>query len=437
MAMDNVPAFFPRQTNLALIRFVQAIAPCLAVCLFQFRLEIAPQDLARLRQYDGERMLLFPNHPSFHDPMVMFTLSRRLQQPFQFLAAHETFVKPTVTFAISPVLMPLERIAQKQWFLRLFRAFMQRLGMYSVRRGLPDRPSVAATLDLVSEPDCRLVIFAEGGCSFQNDTVMPYRSGGIQLAFQAMKRFAKRSAPIPDIYVLPVAIKYSYCRNMAPIIRKTLARLETQLDLPKNGKTDYERLRAIAQSVLTNLEQEYGFPSPATDPPWTERVTTLKQRAIEYCESPLGLTPTGSYLRERVYRIQHKLEELEEAGSPLPEQNAIRRAAQRLLNFDAIYDGYVATLPTAERFLDTLIRLEREVFDIDQPPSKGFRRARVMVAEPINLKDYFDAFERDRTATVEQIITIVQQAVQASLDACNQSDQALAGSKRHFYGVEE
>lgn len=432
MAMDNVPAFFPRQTNLALIRFVQAIAPCLAACLFQFRLEIAPQDLARLRQYDGERMLLFPNHPSFHDPMVMFVLSGRLQQPFQFLAAHDTFVKPDVTFAISRALAPMEEIARKQWFVKLFRAFMQRLGMYSVQRGLPDRPSVAATLDLIAKPDCHLVIFAEGGCSFQNDTVMPYRSGGIQLAFQAMKRFTKQSDPIPDIYALPVAIKYSYSRNMAPIIRKTLAQLETQLDLPRNGKTDYERLRAIAQWVLTNLEQEYGLPSPSTAPPWTERVTTLKHRVIEYCESPLGLTPTGSYLRERVYRIQHKLRDLDEAGSPLPEQEAIRRAAQRLLNFDAIYDGYVATLPTAERFLDTLIRLEREVFDIDQPPPKGFRRARVMVAEPINLKDYFEAFGCDRHGTVEQVTALVQQAVQACLDECNLSDQALAGGGKYF-----
>ncbi|NJN24473.1 MAG: hypothetical protein HC810_08915 [Acaryochloridaceae cyanobacterium RL_2_7] len=57
------------------------------------------------------------------------------------------------------------------------------LGVYSVRRGQSDRPSMKETLSLLCQRDAHLVIFAEGGCSFQNDTVMPFRPGAIQLAF--------------------------------------------------------------------------------------------------------------------------------------------------------------------------------------------------------------------------------------------------------------
>ncbi len=90
------------------------------------------------------------------------------------------------------------------------------------------------------------------------------------------------------------------------------------------------------------------------------------------------------------------------------------------MNFDAIYDGYVAQNPTQERFLDTLTRLEREVFDIDKPPPKGHRQARVKIGEPLNLKDVFADYQRDRAYTVNAVMLEIQQAVQKNLDLLNQ-----------------
>ncbi len=90
------------------------------------------------------------------------------------------------------------------------------------------------------------------------------------------------------------------------------------------------------------------------------------------------------------------------------------------MNFDAIYDGYVAQNPTQERFLDTLTRLEREVFDIDKPPPKGHRQARVKIGEPLNLKDVFADYQRDRGYTVNAVMLEIQQAVQKNLDLLNQ-----------------
>ncbi len=90
------------------------------------------------------------------------------------------------------------------------------------------------------------------------------------------------------------------------------------------------------------------------------------------------------------------------------------------MNFDAIYDGYVAQNPTQERFLDTLTRLEREVFDIDKPPPKGHRQATVKIGEPFNLKDVFADAKRDRGYTVNAVMLEIQQAVQKNLDLLNQ-----------------
>jgi hypothetical protein len=63
-----------------------------------------------------------------------------------------------------------------------------------------------------------------------------------------------------------------------------------------------------------------------------------------------------------------------------------------------------------------LIRLEREVFNIDQPKPKGDRFAYVKLGDPINLADYLADYKRDRTATVDHLTATMQSIVQANLD---------------------
>ncbi|HCF29600.1 MAG TPA: hypothetical protein DEV81_20895 [Cyanobacteria bacterium UBA11049] len=92
------------------------------------------------------------------------------------------------------------------------------------------------------------------------------------------------------------------------------------------------------------------------------------------------------------------------------------KAAWRVLNFDAIYDGYVAANLTPERFLDTLIRLERDVFNIDRPRPKGHRQALLRVAEPLNLKDWFADYQQNRTITVKTVTQKIHQQVQQKLE---------------------
>jgi 1-acyl-sn-glycerol-3-phosphate acyltransferase len=397
--------FYPPRLNPFLVGLVRVVGPAIAHWYYRIDLEVAPEDLNRLKILGGKRRLLLPNHPTFQDPIVVFLLSARLRQAFYYLAAYEQF----------------QGVMGK---------FFQGVGVYSIRRGVADRPSIAQTLELMSKPDCRLVIFPEGGCSFQNDTVMPFRVGGVQIALQVLNRFAKQGEELPDFYVVPVSIKYRYTQNMAPIIQSTLGELEQALEITPQGN-DYERLRTISAQVLTNLEQEYGFDQTTVDAQsWNDRIVALKMHVLNQYEQQLALISSpGEPDRERVYRIQNAIQtpdELVETGANESAPSlgngtleAVQRAMFRLLNFDAIYDGYVAEKPTPERFLDTLIRLEREVFTIDQPAPKGHRKARVKIGEPINLKDFFEEYQRSRTATINKLVMEMQHVVQQNLDRLN------------------
>jgi len=399
-------AFYPSRPWPWLIRSLQILSPIVARWHYQVTLEIDPKALASLRELRRERVLLLPNHPTFQDPIVLYLLSARLGQQFYYLAA------------------------QDQLRGRLG-GLIQRLGGYSVRRGLADRASIAYTLDLLQKPSCKLVIFAEGGCSFQNDAVIPFRPGAIQIALQAMSRLVRQGQDVPNLYVVPIGIKYVYTQDMSAIIQDTLQNLETTLNI-SSTKTDdfYLRLRQISQQVLLRCEQDYGLSGQAIEQDsWDDRINRLKSKVIEHYETLLSISaPPDTPDRERVYKIQSILDNLATStpsvhtnSDPNLDHQAAIKAMARVLNFDAIRDGYVAELPTPERFLDTLTRLEREVFDIDIPKPKAHRIAKLGIENPINLKSFFQDYQQDKVAVVNKLTHMAQAAVQQQITTLSQT----------------
>lgn len=393
------PSFYPPKLNQLLTRICQSISYPAAYCAYQLELAIAPAEIERLKAIEDERIIYLPNHPTLDDGVVLFLLSTRLGQLFHYIVAYEAFKG-------------------------LLGGFLQRIGAYSIRRGLGDRPSIVQTLKLLQQPASRLVIFPEGGCSYQNDTVMPFRSGAVELALKAMNRLAQHDATVPNFYLVPVSLKYRYTSSMNSAIERTLSRLEEALNIKPVVPDCYQRLRIIAEEVLLNLEREYGIENNLIiEKDWNQRIEQLKNFVLEKCEQKLNLTSaTQLPMRERVYKIQSILESRSEKLSEDEETyDALYQTTVRLLNFNAIYDGYVASNPTPERFMDTLIRFEREVFQINHPRPKGHRKAHLSIGEPINLKDYFDRYKQNREATVENLTEQIQQTVQSNLDLLNAS----------------
>ena len=409
----EVKTFYPPKQIPLMARLVQSISYVLARVLYKAKLSVSEASVAKVRAIDSDtRVVLVCNHPTMEDGMTLFVLSARIGQLFHYVVAYEAFD------------------GLMGWFI-------QRLGCYSIRRGVGDRASISQTLTLLKEPSCRLVIFPEGGCSYQNDTIMPFRPGAIQLPMSALAQMAKKAKSTeqtPDFLVVPVSLKYRYRQPMRQVIETTLSRLEEQLNIPADlheesnvRKRSYLRLRRVANQVILKIEQEAGL-SSKDDLNWNQRIDRLKQIFIAKCETALEIEPNvNTPLRERVYKVQALLDESE----PTEDEKAMRTDllgpdkitreevfwdTVRLLNFDAIYDGYVAEAPTPERFLDTLTRLEREVFHLEHAQPKAPRRACFYIGDPINLKDYLDDYQRDRTATIEQLSNRLRDIMQRNLD---------------------
>ncbi|MGD1857532.1 MAG: 1-acyl-sn-glycerol-3-phosphate acyltransferase [Leptolyngbyaceae cyanobacterium] len=383
---SETPLFFPPKQQPLLIRLVQSVSYGMLQALYRCGLVVSDTDIAKLRAIDQARVVYVCNHPTMEDGVALFSLAARVGQLWHYIVARESF-----------------RGLQGR--------FLQWMGCYSIRRGLGDRASIAQTLSLLKEPQARVVIFPEGGCSYQNDTVMPFRSGAIQMPLQVMAQLAKRDPNI-DLYVVPISLKYRYTEPMTAVIEQTLQGLEQTLGITVADTADfYARLLEIASLVLTRIETEFGLANE--EQTWNQRIDRLRNHGISQCEQQLDLPSNGAPIRERVYRIQALLEV--EDSQTIAKGDALYWMTVRLLNFDAIYDGYVAANPTPERFLDTLMRLEREVYQIEHIRPKAHRQAIFRIGEPINLRHYVADLRKDKAGTVDRLTEQLRQTVQDNL----------------------
>ena len=383
--------FLPPQRNSLLTRLLQSICYLVIYFVYKISLVIDDRDVAELKAISDRRVVYLPNHSNLDDGLVMFAFSARIGQLFNYVVAYEAF----------------------RGFIG---KLMQLVGAYSIRRGVGDRYSIVQTSNILQQAECKLVIFPEGGCSYQNDTVMPFRSGAIELSFKAIEKIVKQQGSVPDFYLVPISIKYRYPKATETELAEALSRLETALSLKPTKDDFYSRLRTIAEGVLTNLESEYRVtPVDLTD--WNQRIEDLKKRMLDYCEEKLDITSAREFPnRERIYKVQSILTSISDTKGTNLDYEHIYQTTVRLLNFDAIYDGYVATHPTIERFFDTIDRLEREVFQIDRPKPKGRRQAIVKMGTPINLKEYWQPSKCDRQQAIDNLTQVAQQMVQANLN---------------------
>ncbi len=387
--------FIPPRQNPLLIRLVQSIFYLVTYFAFKFRLTVAEEDLAKVRAIASSRVVYLPNHSNLDDGVAVFQLSARIGQLFHYVVAIEAF----------------QGVVGK---------ILQLVGAYSLHRGVGDRSSVRQTLNILQQPRCKLVIFPEGGCSYQNDTVIPFRTGAIELSLKALEKLVKQENTVPNFYLVPVSLKYCYLSNTKEQINRALERLETALFVKSDRSDAYTRLRAIAEKVLNNLEAEYHVIVEQTD--WNQRLENLRKQMLGYCEAKLDIAAKNQLPnRERIYRVQSVLRNLSASDRTVAiDYEHLYLTTVRLLNFDAIYDGYVAEKPTPERFFATIDRLEREVFASDRPRFKGRREIIAKIGTPINLKDYWQEYQSNQpTASRIQIINnlteMVQQEVQTNL----------------------
>lgn len=396
------PMFVPPRDNPLIRGVTNTLLPAFSQAAFNIRdVRIDPEGLEIAREAVQSRTIFSPNHPTGNDPIVMVWLSKLLGQPFNYLAAREVFV------------------GAKGWFLN-------QLGAYSVIRGVPDRASLRATRELLAEQDRKLVIFPEGEIYEYNDTLLVFQSGVAQIGFWTLDDLEKRGKK-PELPIIPVAIKYR-CTDVPRLaIEKSLAALEKALDLgAPAAMTMYARLLRIGDKVLSSLERQEGLkPQPGGE--LNPRIQAVRTRMMERVAHAVGTAiARGQSPADQLHHLYFDLkswvgllppdhsdydERLYEQRMDIAEP--LFKDLTRLQNFIAVTGDYVAAEATAERFLDVLGRLEKEVFGSIRHNVP--REALVKIAPPIRLENHYHAYQTKKREAVGNVTKTMEETIRGML----------------------
>ena len=344
------------------------------------RVEISGEDIARLKKLENERVVITPNHPTNTDPALVFELSRRAGIPFHYLCCREAF---------------------DGWH-GYWGWVIQRLGAYSVVRGTIDRESFRYTRELLAKPKSKLVIFPEGEVYSQNDSLLPFQVGAIQLALWGQEE-ARETDKNARVLLLPIALRYRFAGDVKAELSRKLSRMESKLKLPLLPHNDlYVRMRRVAVSVLSAVEEEYSLDEKGAEKlsdvvDLTPRFMAAKEASLARAASLLDVRemPKGSMperMRVLLHRAEAELHEAQSESTPVAIATQRRerillawRDLERLANWIAVYDGYAAQTPSPERIAEVIFRLENDV--CGTATYAGPRIATVKVGEPIELPE--------------------------------------------------
>jgi hypothetical protein len=85
----------------------------------------------------------------------------------------------------------------------------------------------------------------------------------------------------------------------------------------------------------------------------------------------------------------------------------------RIVNFIAIYDGYLKPDMEEARYVELIRRLEKEVFGNFRMLHP--RKAHVTIQEPIDLKEYFQRFLSDKRTVLDHLVSEVEASIYAGI----------------------
>jgi 1-acyl-sn-glycerol-3-phosphate acyltransferase len=371
-----LPGFVPPKQSKPIIWLCKALLGMIMAVLYDITtVRVKPEDMARLKAFAGQRMVLLPNHPSHGDPAVLFRLSKEARENWFYLSNREQF---------------------DRWF-GLYGRLLQQCGTYSVARGTLDMESFLTTRRLLVEKPNKLVIFAEGGNYSWNDLEAPFQEGLFRLLEMATDEMRAKSISEP-LWVQPVALKYVYGAKADRQITVSLERLERAVGLEGPSPKDFrERVLRIGEKVVSQVEKNL-FGKNFLSEDLTARIIRIREEMLHRFAQSLGTDtpkPESGTLLERTRTLFDQFHRVSLEGvipktqyeqtlfeADTAAKYSVKLQLDRLENWAALREGYLEGANRSRR-VEILSRLEREVFKVVY--LRPFRRCVVRLGEPFDL----------------------------------------------------
>ncbi|HZL87156.1 MAG TPA: 1-acyl-sn-glycerol-3-phosphate acyltransferase [Pirellulaceae bacterium] len=347
----------------------------------------------------GHGILLTPNHPRTADPVAMGLLATAAPCFMWAMASWHLFQQGWLT----------------AWIMR-------RLGGFSVNREGVDRQAISTAVDLLSEAQRPLFIFPEGATSRINDKLQALLDGVAFIARAAAKKRAKLSPP-GKVVVHPIAVKYFFRGDVRRVCDEVLTDIEQRLSWqPQRDLALLARIVKVGQALLSLKELEYFGQTESGS--FGERLQKLMDRLLGPIEEQwFGKAQSGPVV-PRVRNLRAKILPDMVAGRVDDAERASRwrqladiYLAQQLSCYPP---DYLANHPSVDRVLEIVEKFEEDLFDKARV-HRG-RKVVLEVGEAIEVSP-----ERDRSATIDPLMTAIEASLQRMLDRLASESPRLEG----------
>ncbi|NJL10968.1 MAG: 1-acyl-sn-glycerol-3-phosphate acyltransferase [Calothrix sp. SM1_7_51] len=432
--------FIPPGFNPFVLKFAQWTLPIvfrfrlrkwLTTGINRFETENTEQLVALYQKFQAGkiRFLMAFRHPEVDDPLTMLHLvSRAVPSSARKLSIN-------LRYPIHSHFM-YER-GMTIWAGNWLATYFSHLGGFPIRRGKKvDKTGLKTARSLFANGQFPIAVAPEGATNGHSGIVSTLEPGVAQLGFWCVEDMLKANRS-EEVYILPIAIEYSYLNPPWKKLDRLLSKLEIDsgLGLPEveaNGNLEdiyYKRLLRLAEYLLNEMEEFYrryyhkNIPpiTVETNPENNQIITTRLQRlldtALQVSEEYFNLPSQGTFI-ERCRR-------LEEAGwsyiyrEDLPDLDSLPKFKRGLADwiaseadlrmrhmrlaetFVAVTEKYIQEKPTPERFCEmTLLIFDMmsRIKDRKLPgrPRLGWRKAKITIGEPLNVSERWSTYQTDR-----------------------------------------
>ena len=330
------------------------------------------------------------------------------------------------------------------WLGKLF----ARWGGIPVHRGKSlDLIAIKTAREILVNGNYPLVVAPEGATNGHSEIVSPLEPGVAQLSFWCANDLAKANRD-EEVIVVPIGIQYHYIKPQWQKLDRLLSQLEADcgLSIQKSDRSNsknpedfyYHRIFKLGEYLLSEMEKFYQrfyhrklpqFDSNNSEENITVRLTALLNVALEVAEEYFNIKAQGTII-ERCRRIEEAgwtyiyREDIADINSLSPvhfglanwvaEEADLRMKHMRLVeSFVAVTGNYIKAKPSFDRFAETALILFDVIARIKgkkvpRRPRLGWRKARVTVGEPINVRDRYQVYQQNRQTAKQQVSKLTQ-----------------------------
>lgn len=360
--------------------------------------EITDSDKAMLRNLQNERVLYMSNHPTTIEPPVTYYVANCMGSRFYFMASRVVF----------------------EWGYGLVGEIIRRVGAFSVLAGGLDRDAIKTARSILAKKSGKLAIYPEGMNSNENDNLLPFQAGGIQIGFWALED-ALKIEPDADIKVVTAFVKYVLTEPEEVILKhieESLSKIEKALSIQPGERNLLRRFLYVGRILLENIEKEYDL--PITSESMEFRVGRARHAALNRAAEGLGISFDSNL--DAISKMKELFTTVEsyELGFPNPKHpnlkpknlDQVKKDMERAYTFIVIRPIYLLSRPTAERMIEWLMRYETLVFG-----KTHFRprKAILQFAPVFGLREYYEQYKANKKEVLEEVIGRVKKNIETMM----------------------